>query len=282
MSANKPSKPIIVEQTFGEKLETWYDRNAKWLTGLVILAFVVVIGWKGYDWVKARNVARANDALAGALQHYQQGVQNPDAAKKVDELNGAVTAAQQVVNDYSDSYIGREAQLLIANAQYTIALQNSGKEVKPLEQALESYQKYLKMAQTSEEKAAANIAIGNVTENLGFIRNDKKTLQEAVAAYEAAAKEADGTYLAGEARLAAARAKTGINDPAAQEDAKKLFAEVEKNRPVQLISDQAQKDAKPLKLQSGQTLSAEEVVSLRNYAAWSQHQEAKDALAQAK
>jgi predicted negative regulator of RcsB-dependent stress response len=273
----------MVEHTFGEKLETWYDRNGMWINVVITLALVAVIGYKGYQWVHSRNVAKANAAFATALNHYQAGQQNPDAAKKSDELQGAITAAQQVVSDYSDKFVGRQAQLLIGNAQYAIAVSQSGKEeISHLEKARESYNKYLAMAQTDEERAAGNIAVGNVLENLAFIRSDKKVLQEAVDAYNKAAGLAKGTNLAGEAKLAAALAKSGMNDPAAQADAKKLYAEVAENRPVQMISDEAAKAIKPIKLDSGQTLSAEEVAGLKNLAAWSQQQQAKDALAQLK
>lgn len=283
MTTNKPTNQPLVQETFGERLETWYDRNGTWINVVIIVALVGVIGYKGFEWMQTRNVAKANVAYSTALNHYQQGLFNPDKATKVDELGGAITAAEQVVTDYSDQFIGRKAQLMIGNAQYTIAMTESGgKDVEQLETALESYKKYISMAQTDEERATGLIAVGNVTENLAFIRSDKALLQEAVDSYTKAAKTAEGTNLAGEALLAAALAKSGMNDPAAQEEAKKLYAQVADNRPVQLISDEAVKALKPLKLEQGGELSVEEVADLKNLAAWSQSATAKDALARLK
>lgn len=283
MTTNKPTNQPLVEETFGEKLETWYDRNGTFINVIIIAALVGVIGYKGYGWVQARNVAKANVAFAAAHSHYQQGIYNDDKAKKADQLGGAITAAQQVVNDYSDKFVGRQAQLLIGNAQYTIAMTESGgKDVKQLETALDSYKKYLALAQTDEERATGLIAVGNVTENLAFLRDDEKVLQEAVDSYTKAADAAKGTSLAGEAKLAAATAKSGMRGDAARADAKKLYTEVAENRSVQLISDEAMKDAKPIELERGEDLSVEQVQELKNLAAWSQRDSAKDALARLK
>lgn len=283
MTTKKTTNQPLVQETFGEKLETWYDRNGTWINVVIIAALVVVIGYKGYGWMQTRNVAKANAAFSTALNHYQQGIYNTDKARKVDELGGAITAAQQVVNDYSDKFVGRQAQLLIGNAQYTIAMAESGgKDVQQLEAAQNSYKKYISLAQTDEERATGLIAVGNVTENLAFIRNDKALLQEAVDSYTKAAETAEGTSLAGEALLAAALAKSGMNDPAAQAEAKKLYAQVAENRPVQLISDAAADAVKPIELEQGGELSVEEVTDIKNLAAWSQSETAKDALTRLK
>src|SRR5690606_5375308 len=150
-----------------------------------------------------------------------------------------VTAATQVVNEYPAKFVGRQAQLLIGNAEYMIALsQSGGKDIKQLEAARNSFKKYLDLAQTDAERATGLIAIGNVTENIAFIQEDEATLQEAIDSYEKAAEIAKGTNLGGEASLAAALAKSAINKPEAQAESKKLYAEVAENRPVQLISDE--------------------------------------------
>lgn len=283
MSINKPQNQPLVEQTFGEKLETWYDRNGLIINGVIIVALIAVIGYKGYQWMHERGVARANAAFATALNHYQQGLHNPEEAKKQDELNGAVTAAQQVVNEYSDKFVGRQAQLLIGNAQYAIAMSKGGRDVETLKKALDSYKKYTSLAQDDAERATGHIAEGNVNENLAFIQDDQKVLEEAIASYKKAADLGGDTALGGEARLAAARAQTGIkSSSAATEDARKLLENVAQNRPVQLVSDESLKSAKPVEMSSGMTLEPEKVNDLRNMAAWSQQQHAKDALAQLK
>lgn len=283
MSINKPPHQPMVEQTFGEKLETWYDRNGLLINGVIIVALVAVIGYKGYQWMHQRGVARANAAFATALNHYQQGLHNPEEAKKQDELNGAVTAAQQVVNEYSDKFVGRQAQLLIGNAQYAIAMSKGGRDVETLKKALDSFKKYTSLAHDDFERATGHIAEGNVSENLAFVQDDQKVLEEAIASYKKAADLAGDSALGGEARLAAARAQTGIkNDPAATDDARKMLEHVAQNRPVQLVSEETLKAIKPVEMASGMILASEQVSDIRNMVEWSQQQHAKDALAQLK
>lgn len=279
---DKSAKPLVVEDTFGEKLEHWYEANGKWLNVLLIVILVGIIGYKAYGWMQARNVAKANTAYGLALQRFQMAYQSPDETKKVDELQGAITAAQQVVDDHAGEFVGRQAQLMIGNAQYSISETQSGKDVAMLEKARESYQKYINMAAGNSEKAAGYIALGNVLENLSFIRSDQKLLQEAADAYAQAMSSGEGTYLGAEAKLALARTKSARNSPEARADAVKIYEDVSKNRKVQLMSAAELESIKPMKLESGGTMSKEEIVAIKNMSAWSQQQIAEDALARLK
>ncbi len=281
MISDKPAKPLV-EETFGEKLEHWYENNNKWLNVLLVVLLAGVIGYKAYNWINARGVAKANTAYGLALNRFQMAYQSQDEAKKVDELGGAITAAQQVAEEYGDKFVGRQAQLMIGNAQYSISLSESGKGIEMLEKARDSYRKYLSMVSTNNEKAAGNIALGNVLENLSFVRSDEKVLQEAADAYKQAMSAGEGTYLGAEAKLALARTQSAISTKEAQENAAKLFEEVAKTRGIQLLSTMKLEDVKPVELESGDTLTPEEIVNLKNMAEWSQHQIADDSLARLK
>lgn len=282
MSTNRPNNQPIVEQTFGEKLETWYDRNGKWINILIIVALVGVVGYKGMQWMKDRNVMRANSAFLTALTHYQTAQAQPENDQRVEQLQAAITAAQQVVNDYSDNSIGRQAQLMIANSQYAIVTAKNAQDVEQLEAAKASFNKYIEMAATDEERAAGHIGVGNVLENLAFVQDDKATLDKAVESYNKAADLAKGTALAGEAKLAAALAKSAMNNPEAQAAAKELYAEVAENRPMNLVSEDLLESVREIPAATGEPLSPEQVKDIYNMGAWSQHQVATDALAELK
>lgn len=282
MSTNRPNNQPIVEQTFGEKLETWYDRNGKWINILIIVVLVGVIGYKGMQWMNDRNVMRANSAFLAAQTHYQTAQAQPENEQTVEQLQAAITAAQQVVNDYSDNSVGRQAQLMIANSQYAIVTAKNAQDVEQLEAAQASFNKYIEMARTDEERAAGHIGVGNVLENLAFVRDDKATLDKAVESYNKAADLAKGTALAGEAKLAAALAKSAMNNPEAQAEAKELYAEVAENRTVNLVSDDLLESVQEIPVTTGEPLSPEQVRDLYNMTAWSQHQVATDALAELK
>lgn len=281
MPTEKPAQPLI-EPTFGEKLETWYDRNGNWLNILMIVILAGVIGYKVYGWMQTRNVASANTAYGLAVYQLQTAQQNPDEKQKIDQLQGAITAAQQVVDEHSDQFVGRQAQLVIGNAQYMIASSDPEQGVKGLERARDSYRAYIDMANTNTEKAAGYIALGNVLENLSFIQSSQQVLQEAETAYTEALSASQGTNLGAEAKLALARTKAGRSAEASQVEAAKLFQEVAASRDVRLVSDAELEATKPIELEGGQTLSADEVKDIKNLAAWSQRQLAQDALAQLK
>ncbi len=282
MSTNRPNNQPIVEQTFGEKLETWYDKNGKWINILIIVVLVGVIGYKGMQWMNDRNVMRANSAFLAAQTHYQTAQSQPENEQTVEQLEAAITAAQQVVNDYSDNPVGRQAQLMIANSQYAIVTAKNARDVEQLEAAQASFNKYIEMASTDEERAAGHIGVGNVLENLAFVQDDKAVLDKAVESYNNAADLAKGTALAGEAKLAAALAKSAMANPEAQTEAKELYAEVVENRTVNLVSDDLLESVQEIPATTGEPLSPEQVKDIYNMGAWSQHQVAADALAELK
>ncbi len=282
MIKEKPVQPILVEDTFGEKLEHWYENNGKWLNVLLIVLLAGVIGYKLYDWMQARSVAKANASYSLALTRFQKAYQSPDDTQKVDELQGAITAAQQVADEHADEFVGHQAQLMIGNAQYSISETTSSQNVAMLEKARDSYQKYINMAATNNEKAAGYIALGNVLENLSFIRSDATLLQEAADAYTEAMSAGENTYLGAEAKIALARTKSAQNAPEAQANAAKLYEEVARNRQVQLVSAEELEAVEPIKLESGGTLTREEIADLKNMGDWSQKKVAEDALARLK
>jgi len=273
---------LVVEQTLGEKLETWYDKNNKWITIVFVVVVAAFVGYRLYDWMHAKNVAKANAAFGQAQQRFDMALQAQEPKDKTDQLQGAITAAEQVVNDYSDKFVGLQAQLLIGNAQYQLANEQPGEQgVANLEKARESYQKYLAMASEPMEQATGKIAVGNVLENLAFIRSDEKLLEEAIASYRDAAKNAEGSYLGAEANLFLARALESSKDAERRAEAKKILDEVAKDR--QLADNKkpaAGTEDKTITLTSGQTLSADQVAELKSQAEWSQHYVATEELSQ--
>ncbi len=283
MTTEKAARPMV-EQTAGEKMQDWYDNNGKWINIVLIAVLVGIVGYKTYEWIHTRNVEKANIAYSAALNQYQQAMAAQEPAEKKDKLGGAITAAEQVVAEHGDTFVGREAQLMIGNAQYGLVTTQSGdpEAVKTLEKARDSYQKYINIAADSNEQATGYLALGNVLENLSFINSDPKVMQEAVEAYKQALAASDGTYLGSEVKLSLARALSAINSPQAEAEAAKLYQEVAEKSDVQLVSDGALEPASNLPAQQDTSVSPEEKKELLNLAEWSHKAKAEEALARLK
>lgn len=272
---------LVVEESLGERLEGWYDRNGMLINVLLAGIVAVVIGYSGYKAYHTRTVNRANAAFGAAQERLYTAVQEQDPAKKKDDLQGAITAAQQVVADYSGQFVGRQAQLMIANAQYELAAEEVGKKPDTLEKARENFEKYIQLAETNQEKAAGHLGRGNVLENLAFIQSDNKQLDAAIKDYQNAVSAAGDSYLGRQAKLALARAQAAQTAKEAQEQARKVYQEVADSKLTPLTTADV-KDLKPVALVAGPEVSAEQIASILNFTHWSQKQVALDSLSQLK
>lgn len=282
MAPKQPGKKILVEPTFGEKMESWYEINGKWINIVLGIVVVGVLGWVITGTLRTRAENAANVDFRKAVIQYEMGLMAPEEDQKIDQIQGSITAAQEVVEKHGDRFVGRQAQLLIGNAHYNIALAQTGEGVDALEKARAGYEKYLSMATNDRERAVGNVALGNVLENLGFIRSDESLLEQAVVSYEKAKEQASGTSVAGEATLALARVQLALNKPDASAKAAALYKEVIEQRDTQLVSDETLENLTAIELASGTNLTQEKVVELINLSAWSQKAEAEDGLSRLK
>ena len=274
------SKKLIVEESLTEKLERWYDRNGMILNVCLGVVLAGVLGFYGYKWMNERAVRAANMDLSPVVQRFSEAMGTEDDAKKNEQLDAAVTAANEVVEKHKGNKVGREAQMMIANAQYDMAVNKTGQDVAMFEKARDSFQKAVDMSETKEEKAAGLIGKGNVLENLAFIQENPKLLEDAIAVYKEAQTVAAGTYLGGEAKLNTARALLAQNNDNATADAKKLYEEVSKDRSVTMTAEHKKdSSSRTVKTATGAELSQDEVQGLLNSAVFSQKKQAEDQLA---
>lgn len=236
MAPSNTGKPIVVE-TFTERLEAWYERNGKSILIVVGIALALYFGYRIFKSSQVKKTETANVAYGKALDNYRQGLADPEEATGKEKLSAAITGAREVNSEYGTLPVGLEAQLLAANAQYKLALLESGQEGADahLEKARDEFTKYINQASGSK-KAAGYLGLGNVLENLSFIKSNESLMTEAVEAYREALAASEGTFLADEVRVSLARALSGMNSPAAQEEAKKLYETVAKKEIGNLVS----------------------------------------------
>ena len=275
-------------RNFGDQLGEWFEKHSNLFTTIIVVVLLCFAGWKGYErYVDSRAVAAGTD-LGALLRNYSEGVAATDAAKRKELLATAETDAQRLETGFGSLYTARAGKLLSGNAKYfeamltdtsaaTSATQDelrSARE-KSLKDARTTYENYSATAKTEEERAIAQLALGQTLENLLFLSENKQSGVEAIEAYKLVDKLAPKTYLAAEAKFGLARlaqAQTGRQQEAAQlYDA--VIAERKTIDPT--LKDTAEttgtKDNKkaeilrPIKDQRGQLITVEQIKEIRSF-----------------
>ena len=90
-----------------QALKKWWDENAKWIIGGLVIAALVVGGWKFWGYWQGKRAAEAAGLYAAVVQSEGQG---SNAA--VDE------AAKKVLHAYPNSAYGALAGLALAKSQF--------------------------------------------------------------------------------------------------------------------------------------------------------------------
>jgi predicted negative regulator of RcsB-dependent stress response len=211
----------------GEKLSAWYERNQRMVTTLLAVLLVALVGWKVYDRWHDSRLATANIRYGTILTNYQTAIGQTEEKERKELFNTVLTEAERFIDQYGRLEIAEAVQLIRGNAHYYLAATyaNDATQAKPERQkALEAFQKYLSMADTNQEKAVAQLAIGNVLENQLFTEKNVDLQRDVLTAYDEAIRLGKGTYLESEAKMAKGRLLTALEGR--QDDAKRLFAEV--------------------------------------------------------
>ena len=167
MAPKQPGKRVLVEQTFGEKMEVWYDRNGKWLNIVLGVVVVGVLGWVLMGTFRDRAQNAGNVDFRKAVIQYEMGLMAPEEAEKIDQIQGSITAAQEVADKHADKFVGRQAQLLIGNAHYNIALVQTGEGVDALGVGEHGY---------AELSAGCEHEIGSEAEGVTAVVDERQTI----------------------------------------------------------------------------------------------------------
>src|SRR5688572_29108210 len=159
------------DDAFGGMSE-FFSRNSKAINVLLTIALVVGAGIGIYRWQTNSKISKASAQYGNVIQTIQKALPETDAAKRKETLQAAIIAAENLARDYPGMYAGRQAQLMVGNAYYLLAISQSGatEGVEALNKAKEAYEKYLGMNLSNEESATGYLALGDVLQNQTFIK----------------------------------------------------------------------------------------------------------------
>lgn len=225
-----------------ERLSEWYEKNENYITILLAVILIGILGYKGYQWMHVRKLGKVGNELGMVTKNYNQAMSETDEAKRKELLATAEKEGEQLSQDYPSYYAGRLGLLLAGNSQYYIATLGITKQKESedaFNKAQAHYQKYITDAGNDLERAVGNLALGQVHENLLFTTKNNKERDAATANYEAAQKMGAGTYIEAEAMMALARLLQAQEGK--QNDAKALYEKVAEKRPVKVVT--SDKDA---------------------------------------
>lgn len=258
-----------------ERLEHWYEKNSKAITILLVIVLLGILGYKGYQKLHEDKLAQASMELGNVLMNLDQAMREEDEAKRKEQLKGAIDEAKRITRDYSGLPVSRSAQMIVGNAYYYQA--TTQQDAAPsLKEALAAYQRCLEIAQNAEEKAAAQIAIGNTYENMMFVSKQQDMQKDAIGAYDEAMKLAPGTYLEAEAKLAKANMLEGLTGR--EGEARKLFTQVENERRLPVIAAPAEEKDKTSKADKNMSITPEQIQKLRQLSDYSYQKVARDSI----
>lgn len=256
-------------------LGQWYAEHATAINWILSIVLIAIIGWRVYGWFHQTRLEQANYAYGEVQKAFDTAIQETDPEKRSAALNAVPSKADSVLSQHSGQPVTKEAQLVAANALYYMAESTSGTQaIEGFKKAQAAYQKYLGMAENNRERATGQLALGNTTENLLFLTEEKQYGEEALAAYKEVQQLAADSYLAAEAKMAQARLLQAMQGK--QAEARKLFEEVAAAR--KLPEPSRKSDETTLTTQMGQELSPEEIARIRSFANQSYEHTAKKAI----
>lgn len=262
------------EDDFGDRASFWMEENSKLINGLLLVVVLLALGWTAYRWHRQGTLEKANQAYGQILHQFNTAMGEQDETKRRDALNGAITAAETVIREYPDLEVARKAQLLLGNAHYKLAAIQTGEPGRQaMKNARESYEKAISVAQDPVDRAAGQLALGNVLQDEMFINNDPAMAKQVEDAYRRAMDEAKGTFLEPECKMNLARLYEGRGQI---EQSRSIYESVVAEHKVVPNTETA--NVKPIELDENRVLTAEQVQELKSFTRMSYAEAAQMAL----
>ena len=264
-------------EDIGMKASEWFNRNSSWLSGLIIVVALGFIGYRAYGWYEKKESSKAAAELTEVYAAVGAAMSAPEGDARKEAYEKAVSEATRVASARPNSPVGRAAQLALGNVHYhraaTFGIESSDEFQTELKSARDAYERYIGMATTPLEKAAGQLALGNVLENQLLVATDARSLSsDAEKAYKEAADLAPKSYLAAEALLAQARLIA--NQEGRTEEARKLLENIARDRKLPEVKPDDMPKS-PARTSTGQEVSPEELVAIRQFAELSAAREAE-------
>lgn len=263
-----------VEDDFGDRASLWMENNSKLINGLLLVVVLLALGWTAYRWYRQGTLEKANQAYGQILHQFNTAMGEQDETKRRDALNGAITAAETVIREYPNQEVARKAQLLLGNAHYKLAAIQTGEPGRQaMKNARDAYEKAISVAQDPVERAAGQLALGNVLQDEMFINNEPAMAKQVEDAYKRAIDEAKGTFLEPESKMNLARLYEGRGQI---DQAKTIYQSVVAEHKVEPKMETA--NVKAIELDENRTLTAEQIQELKSFARMSYAEAAQTAL----
>ena len=263
-------------EDLGQKMNEWFERNSNWLSILVIVLALGFVGYKAYGWWQQKEHSEAAADLRSVYANMGLALNAQEEKDRTEAFQKAVSEAERVAAARSNSPVGRSAQLALGNIHYDRATSFGTASAddfrKELKNARDAFERYIAMAETPEEKAVGQLALGNVLENQLLVADDPKSLSsDAEKAYKEAADLSPGTYVGAEAVLA--RARLIANQAGRTEEARQLLDGIAKARKLPEVDpENMPRSVKPAQ---GPEITSEELQNIRTFADFSIAHEAE-------
>ncbi len=157
-------------------LEIWDLYNTQILIGVV---GVILIFFAAVFAIKSTRQATENrwQRLGAIYSNYDQALQSPDEELRTEELEGVLLDCRNLYTDAGNSVPGREALFVQGQVQLVMG---------DMDKALASFMQYISLAETNNEKAAGNIAMGIVLADSFFLNGEQFRFTSAKEAFEEA------------------------------------------------------------------------------------------------
>lgn len=170
-----------------QALKKWWDQNAKWVIGGLVIAALVVGGWRLWGYWQGKRAAEAAGLYAAVIQAEGQG------------NNAAVdAAAKKVLHAYPDTAYGALAGLALAKSQF--AQQH-------LSDAIDTLKGVIKHSPDAGLAIIARIRIARIQ----LQRGNAKEALDMLKGYENGAFEATVQSLRGDAFMQLGRTEAARN-----------------------------------------------------------------------
>ncbi|NLD61170.1 tetratricopeptide repeat protein [Candidatus Sumerlaeota bacterium] len=244
---------------FSEHIAEWFQNHSKSLGTVLTVLLCVFAAYMVFNRWQDSRTAAASAEYAELVKSYNEAVMAP-ADKLKEKVNATVLAATELIDEYGDMPVGRNARLLKGNVRYYEALSLDPAQIDnetsiteftarrdaAFKEARASFDDAYASSITSVDKAEARLALAQTQESMAFLNNDKQLVSDAINNYKSIIELVPGSWLSAEAALGLGRmmqAQVGK-----QKEAVALYAGVAKDRalPAPKTEDNARlpKDSK--------------------------------------
>ncbi len=257
---------------FSEYISEWFQNHSKSFMTVVTTVLVILAIFMLYNRWENRRIKESSAAFSELAKNYVQALEAPEESLR-EKVNTTVLAADELIKNYGNFPIARNARMIKGNTYYYEALaldpakidnETSAAEFKTrrenaFKNARDAFDQALNSAITKDDKAEARLALAQTQESMAFINNDKQMVSDAIGNYKTVIQLVPGTWASAEAALGLGRMMQAQEGKT--QDAITLYDSVAKDRA--LPAPKVEENSRPPKDAKGKEIPATIVNDLR-------------------